>query len=365
MTCSYRMICGVVLASSLAVSSAFAQAQSRRATMTGAPGDGRCTFEVEVDGAAELEIHNDTGNLRTTSGSPATWRRLECNQPVPNNPSNFRFQGVDGRGRQQLLRDPNSSGGVAVIRFEDPQGGRQAYTGEITWRGGDSHWGGVGNWGGVPQNANGAPPANTNNGRGGDPRANNGGRGGDPRMDQGRGDMGRGGDPRMDQGRGGPPGGPPDNGGNWRQRITPAEAMNICRNQVMATRSVPRSRVQVRPGQVQRDGDSTINFSFTNDAGRTKNGTCVVSGTGQILQLQMEQGPNVVRATLNQALNICQDEAARRFAVAPGDVRVQHGADPGNGSYLVNYQAQQRNGRIGTGVCRVSPTGELEAFQRW
>ena len=111
--------------------------------------------------------------------------------------------------------------------------------------------------------------------------------------------------------------------------------------------------------------DATIDFSYVNDAGRTKNGVCRISPTGQILDFQIERGPGAYRATLNQALDTCQDEAARRFGIAPGDVRVQHAADPGNGSYLVNYQAQMRNGRIGTGVCRVSPTGELEGFQRW
>ena len=91
-----------------------AQSQRIRANLTGGGGgEGKCTFEVEVDGVAEVEIHGDQGDLRTLSGNPARWRRLECNQPLPNNPSAFRFQGVDGRGRQQLVRDPNSTGGMA------------------------------------------------------------------------------------------------------------------------------------------------------------------------------------------------------------------------------------------------------------
>ena len=90
-----------------------------------------------------------------------------------------------------------------------------------------------------------------------------------------------------------------------------------------------------------------------------------MSGSGQILQFQVEQGNERRRASLNQALDTCQNETARRFGVSADSVRVQHGVDPGNGSYLVNYQAQQRNGRITTGACRVSPTGESEAFQRW
>jgi hypothetical protein len=231
---------------------------------------------------------------------------LECNQVLPNNPGAFRFQGVDGRGRQQLVRDPNSSGGVAVIRIEDPQGGSQGYTGDITWNGGNNNWGGVGNW-------------------------SSGGYSND----------------------------------KWGQGIAPREALNICRNQVVATRNVDRSKVRVQPGAQSSDGSYAVNFSFVNAMGRTKNGVCSVSGSGQILQFQIEQGQEGGRASWNQALNTCQNETARRLGVTGDDVRVQHGADPGNGSYLVNYQARQKNGRIITGTCRVSPTGENEAFQRW
>ena len=119
-----RMVVGLMAALALGPV-ALAQTQTIRATMTGGGGDGKCTFEVEVDGAAEVEIHGDTGSIRALSGQPARWRRLVCNQPMPNNPADFRFQGVDGRGRQQLVRDPNQSGGVAVIRISDPKGGSE------------------------------------------------------------------------------------------------------------------------------------------------------------------------------------------------------------------------------------------------
>jgi hypothetical protein len=105
-----------------------------RATIRGGVGPGKCTFEVEVDGAAEVEIRGDQGTLRTISGSPARWLRLDCNQAMPGNPADFRFTGVDGRGRQGLIRDPVSNRGTAVIRIEDPKGGRENYTGDVTWR---------------------------------------------------------------------------------------------------------------------------------------------------------------------------------------------------------------------------------------
>src|SRR6266700_7413182 len=100
-------------------------AQSRRATfLNGGGGDrGKCTVEVVVDGAAEVEIRGDQALLRNLSGNPPQWRRFECTGPLPANPANFRFAGVDGRGRQTLARDPRNNGGTAVIQIEDSQGG--------------------------------------------------------------------------------------------------------------------------------------------------------------------------------------------------------------------------------------------------
>jgi hypothetical protein len=112
---------------------------SRRATITGGGGgngNGKCTIEVYVDGAAEVEISGDAGQLRTLSGQEAVWRRFQCNAPLPPMPDDFRFVGVDGRGRVQLRRDPRSNGGRAVVRIDDPHGGREGYTFDLQWRGG-------------------------------------------------------------------------------------------------------------------------------------------------------------------------------------------------------------------------------------
>jgi len=98
-------------------------------------GQGKCTVEVVVDGVVDVSIRGDSGSLRNLSGQPPQWRRFECTSRMPNNPADFRFTGVDGRGRQQLIQDPRN-GGVAVIRLEDTQGGAEAYTFDITWSSG-------------------------------------------------------------------------------------------------------------------------------------------------------------------------------------------------------------------------------------
>jgi hypothetical protein len=123
----------VLLASVAAVN---AQTVQRRASITNrASGDReKCTIEAVVDGAAEVEILGDNAVLRNLSGQPSQWRRFECSAPMPPNPPNFRFEGVDGRGRQQLVRDPRG-GGSAVIRIEDPDSGAEGYTFDVTWGG--------------------------------------------------------------------------------------------------------------------------------------------------------------------------------------------------------------------------------------
>ena len=106
----------------------------RRADIRGGGGNGKCTIEVVVDAAAEVEIRGDTAVLRTLAGQPASWRRFVCNEPMPQRPAEFRFSGIDGRGRQNLVRDP-SRDGVAVVRIEDSQSGSEGYTFDIEWRG--------------------------------------------------------------------------------------------------------------------------------------------------------------------------------------------------------------------------------------
>jgi len=116
-----------------------AQNQTRRMSAVGggAPDRGKCTIEVVVDGAAEVEIRGDTATLRNLSGAAPQWRRFECTGAMPSNPGNFRFSGVDGRGREQLIHDPRT-GGSALVRIDDPDSGSEGYTFDIMWGNG---WG--------------------------------------------------------------------------------------------------------------------------------------------------------------------------------------------------------------------------------
>ena len=115
-----------------------AQTQTINARISGnGNGNGKCTFEVVVQGRAEVQIRGDQGRIVSENGAPATWKRLDCNQPLPPNPANFKFAGVDGHGKQSLATDPNSNNGVAVIRIDNGnRRNNEGYTGDITWSGG-------------------------------------------------------------------------------------------------------------------------------------------------------------------------------------------------------------------------------------
>jgi hypothetical protein len=126
---------------------AHAQTTERRANFTGGGGpDGKCTIEVVVDGAAEVEIRGDRALLRNVFGGAPQWRRFECTSPMPGNPVNFRFQGVDGRGSQKVIGDPRR--GPFVVRIDDPDNGSEGYTFDVFW----------GQGGGFPPPGVGGPP---------------------------------------------------------------------------------------------------------------------------------------------------------------------------------------------------------------
>ena len=79
--------------------------------MTGGGGDsGKCTVEVVVDGAAEVEIRGDNAVLRNLKGQPPQWRRFECNAPLPANPA--------------ISASTESMAAVAKRWSGDPQPGR-------------------------------------------------------------------------------------------------------------------------------------------------------------------------------------------------------------------------------------------------
>lgn len=177
----------------LALTAGLASAQQRKATIIrgGDANRGKCTVDVVVDGSAQIEVRGDTATLRNTGGQPPQWRRFECSGPMPANPANFRFTGVDGRGRQTLIRDPHNNRGAALVQIEDSDSGSEGYTFDLIW---------------------------------GNEPAGPGGFRSDNRPPEGRGQDGR--DFRPDNR-------PPDRGGLRRdRRMTQDEAFDVCRRSI-------------------------------------------------------------------------------------------------------------------------------------
>jgi len=117
---------------------AFAQrGEQFRAQVRGSGDSGKCTIEVRVDDVAEVEVRGETGYLRTLQGQPASWVRFVCNAPFPTGGmQEFRFRGIDGRGRVEVRRDPRENRGSAVIYIVDNKGGTENYTFDLEWKGG-------------------------------------------------------------------------------------------------------------------------------------------------------------------------------------------------------------------------------------
>jgi hypothetical protein len=113
-----------------------AQTESFTAKVRGQGDSGKCTIEVIVDGVAEVYIRGTEATLRTLSGAPAKWIRFDCSAPFPPDMREFRWKGIDGRGRQELRRDPRDNRGTAVVYIADNKGGAEGYTFDLEWKDG-------------------------------------------------------------------------------------------------------------------------------------------------------------------------------------------------------------------------------------
>ncbi len=131
-----RCMTWVVLSTAALALQAQVPDQMRQATISGSQGTwGKCTIEVRVETAAEVDVYGNSGRLQTVAGPPATRTRTECTAGLPSRMSDFRFKGVDGRSNVQLAQDPRNNDGMAVTRIDDPRAGSEGYTFDTEWSG--------------------------------------------------------------------------------------------------------------------------------------------------------------------------------------------------------------------------------------
>jgi hypothetical protein len=127
----------LILMAGAALAAAPSEAQSleRRAVLTGgSASNGRCSAEVVVDGAADVEIRGDMGTLRNLAGQMPEWRRFECTSAIPPMAANMEFRG-EGRGDVRMVSTPYNNNGVAVVHIDDRSSGANIYRFSLTWNG--------------------------------------------------------------------------------------------------------------------------------------------------------------------------------------------------------------------------------------
>ncbi len=108
---------------------------SRRATITGGGGSGRCTIEVTVDGTAEVEVLRRYGLLTTTGGQPAEWRRFQCNAALPRTPRTSASSGSMAGEPSDWFRILATPEAEPWLASTTPRGGRAGYTFDLQWGG--------------------------------------------------------------------------------------------------------------------------------------------------------------------------------------------------------------------------------------
>lgn len=147
--------------------------------------EGYCAIRVWVDDLVVIHTRGGRVAFETVRGQRARDAGTECSQPMPAGSalSDFRWRGIDGRGRVELLEEPDQRNRyTAIVRIEDTRSGGQEHHFRLTWRnlrpgsGGDdwTGWGGSGGrpgqgggWGSGGASSGGTRPPGGGWGRGG------------------------------------------------------------------------------------------------------------------------------------------------------------------------------------------------------
>jgi len=97
---------------------------------------GYCTVRLRVDDEVVVHIRGSRLGFETVRGRDARDEGSECSQAMPTGSAldNFRFRGVDGRGRVTLAESPTSGNRyTARVRIQDTKGGDEGYTFKVEW----------------------------------------------------------------------------------------------------------------------------------------------------------------------------------------------------------------------------------------
>ncbi len=159
-------------------------------------------------------------------------------------------------------------------------------------------------------------------------------------------------------------------GGNQGE---PNNALLMCKNTAsQRLPGVPLAYISVYRGTDPDPGNYMINFRAQPPNQRQSSGFCIVSKSGQLRNFQFDAGSgpgngggnNYGGASPNDALRLCKNAASGHLPGVPlAYIAVYRGSDTGNGSYMINFNAQPPNARHASGFCIVSRNGQLQNFQ--
>lgn len=99
--------------------------------------EGYCAIRVWVDDLVIIHTRGGRVAFETVRGQRARDAGTECSQPLPaaDALADFKWRGVDGRGRVELLEEPDRRNRyTAIVRIEDSKGGGQEHHFRLTWR---------------------------------------------------------------------------------------------------------------------------------------------------------------------------------------------------------------------------------------
>lgn len=103
----------------------------------GAPGytgPGTMTWRGRIDDYVELTIQGNRAYSRERRGAPTYNERYNFSNPLPRSDVRVFVKKRDGRGRVQLLQQPNRSNGyTAIVTVDDDKGGADDYEIEVRW----------------------------------------------------------------------------------------------------------------------------------------------------------------------------------------------------------------------------------------
>ena len=128
-----RIALAAVISLSIAASAGTASAQySRRDNSR----DRILEWQGQVDREIRIQVDNRRASVIEVGSNERTRRRVNMQGSIPNRPGNLYVEVLQGRGRVDVIQQPNSRNGyTAVIRLRDPDSGASRYRIAAYWEG--------------------------------------------------------------------------------------------------------------------------------------------------------------------------------------------------------------------------------------